>query len=495
MAQGTVPEDEDAAAEEGPVTTETLDEFQLENQVFALALKEPGAIEHFYANLPSEDVGLVHGNKGINQFYMALYTFYGQTGLDPVEPIAFKSWIESESDIHAMLGGKEGVDYFFDDLSKIKELSTPEAVTKILRLKADKRRQHDYAAELSAILEKKDMSEADKTQVRLLTAQIAAIEDKSSLDPFAEVMTGKDFAAMADVLWELPDFLPTPFPELNKCLGYNENGGICKGAVSAVLAPSGKGKSTFVKILANYWASLGKRVLVINYEEAKDHYSRIMMSQIVGKNVYLGQDMDPIEKKALTKQFVDKMNEWDENIMVLPSPKTSYYEDLENLLRAMAKTDKLPDAIIIDTINSMFMKKSSGGARWNQYEEMMVKLEKLAKDLGSAIVLTAQENTNRMKENRDTIKQSDTGGGITIVQKCVVTMHIVPVTVADTTDLEDLVDIQIPKNRITGTSFSHNPPRLKYNDDSKSFENYDLISDEAYSESDYIDVPGGYSTL
>lgn len=477
------------------MTTETVESFQLENQVFALALKEPGAIEHFYANLPSEDVGLVHGNKGINQFYMALYSFYDQTGLDPVDPVAFKAWIESESDIYSMLGGKDGVDFFFNDLASIKELSTPEAVTTLLRIKADKKRQNQYAAELTDLLNKKDATEADKIQIRLLTAQIQAITDKSSLDPFAEVMTGKDFAAMAEALWELPDFLPTPFPELNKCLGYNENGGICKGAVSAVLAPSGKGKSTFVKVLANYWASLGKRVLVINYEEAKDHYSRVLMSQVVGKNVYLGQEMPEDEKKRLTKMFRDTMEQWDDNIMVLPSPKTSYYEDLEALLRSMAKTDKLPDAIIIDTINSMFLKKASGGARWNQYEEMMVKLEKLAKDLGSAIILTAQENTNRMKENRDTVKQSDTGGAITIVQKCVVTMHIVPVVLAEAEDLDDLVDIQIPKNRITGTSFSHNPPRLKYNDDNKSFENYDILSDEMYEDSDYVTMAGGYSTL
>jgi replicative DNA helicase len=189
------------------------------------------------------------------------------------------------------------------------------------------------------------------------------------------------------------------------------------------------------------------------------------------------------------------MNQWDDKLMVLQDPETAYYEDLESWLRSVGKTDKVLDAIVIDTIQSMFMKKSAGGARWNQFEEMMVRMEKLAKDLGPAIVLTAQENTNRMKEGRDTVKQSDTGGSIAIVQKCSVTMHVVPKTMADTVDIEDLVEIQIPKNRITGTSFSHNPPTLKYNDDTKSFENYDLMSDDAYDESEYLDMPGGFSSL
>ncbi len=467
----------------------------LEMQVFAQALREPGAISYFYENLPTEDVGLVHGNKGVNQFYAALYSFYDRTGLDPIEPIAFKSWIESESDIHMLMGGNEGVGYFFDELDKVKELSNPEATTKILKLKADKRRQQDYVAELTKLMDKKDTTEADKIQVRLLTAQIQAIDDKSSVDPFSKVMTGRDFAAMAESLWDLPDFLPTPYPELNKCLGYTELGGVCKGALTAILAPSGKGKSTFAKGLANHWASLGYRVLYINFEEAESHWSRILMTQVTGVNAYLADEFNEGTKEKAIAKFKKVMDEWDDRLMVLQDPETAYYEDLETWLRSIAKTDKVPDAIIIDTIQSMFMKKSVGGARWNQYEEMMVRMEKLAKDMGSAIVLTAQENTNRMKEKREQVLQSDTGGSIAIVQKCSVTMHVVPKTMADTVDIEDLVEIQIPKNRITGTSFSHDPPTLKYNDDTKSFENYDLVDDEMYDESEYMDMPGGLPTI
>lgn len=476
--------------------TPTLDSLQLEMQVFAQAIREPGAMPYFYDNLPSEDVGLVHGNRGANQFYIALESFYDKTGLDPVEPIAFKAWIESESEIHDLLGGAEGVDYFFGELDKVKNLSTPEATTKILKLRADKRRQGEYAAELSKLLDKRDQTNADKTQIRLLTAQIQAIEDKTNVDPFAGLLTGKDFAEMADSIWDTPDFLPTPFPELNKLLGYDEYGGVVKGGVSAISAPSGKGKSTFTKMLANYWVAQGETVLVMNYEETKDHYTKMMASQVTGVNIYDARRFTEVEKKELSDRFREEMIEWDDRVMVHPSPPTSYYEDLEKFLYDLVKTGKRLDAVIIDTINSLFMKKSSGGARWNQYEEMMVRLEKLAKELGAAIIITAQENTNRMKENREAVKQSDMGGGITIVQKCVVVMHLVPVTIADTIDEDDLMEVQISKNRVAGVSGSQNPPKLRYNDESKSFEPYDLVSDEMYDGSErYVDLPGDSFTL
>lgn len=623
------------------------EDLTMEMQVFALSLKEEGAITHFVENLDPEDVGVVHGNAGVNQFYIAMSTFYDKTGLDPIDPIAFRGWLKDESDIFTMLGGEPGVEFFFGELDKIKNLSKPEAVSSVLKLKADKRRQSTYLTELSTLLEKKDKSEADTTRIKLLTSMIQTIEEGSTKDPFAKLMTGEDFANRADDLWNLPDVLPTPYPDLNKALGYSEGGGVPKGAITVILAQSGQGKalaldtpiptpngwttmgdlepgdvvydengqpcnvkqvspvytdhpcfkvlfsdgseiiadgghlwnvhparggvvresvtstittsdlyyyrnetldpavvhavprvitpdgeevgpryvdrvrvapvvpvkcisvdsesnlflagkdmipthnSTFAKCLSNHWADSGHRVLYVNYEETEDHWARILMTQVTGRNAYMGQTMSELEIKHTTELFKDRMREWGDNLMVLQDPETAYFEDLESWLRQMQGSDRVPDAIVIDTIQSMFLKSSSGGARWNQYEEMMVRLEKLGKDLGSAIVLTAQENTNRLKEGRSVIKASDTGGSIAIVQKASVTMHLVGRESVDDTAEEGLIDIQIPKNRITGQSFSHRPPTIRYNDDKKTFEAYGYVSSDEYHDSEFFELPGG----
>lgn len=460
----------------------------LEYNLFALAFKTPGAIGHFTQTLPTEDVGLVDGNAGLNQFYMALCDFYDKTGCDPIDPVAFKSWLAVETDIEAALGGSDGVDAFMQVINNV-ELSTPEAVSGVLRNRANRKRQFQYVEELQVLLAKKDQTAAEKTRVKLLSTMINVIMDETGQDPLSSVFTGSDLAALADSLWDLPDFLPTQYPALNKALGYTEKGGIVKGAVTGILAPSGQGKSTFAKDLTRFWLEQGYSVLYINYEEVASHWNRILMTQITGKNVYLGEEMDPLEKRQATELFREKMLSWGDRIMVQHDPETAYFEDLEQWLRSLVnKTDTAPDAIVIDTIQSMFLKSAAGKPRWGQFEEMMVRLEKLAKDLGSATVITAQENTNRMKEKRDVVMQSDTGGSIAIVQKCTVTIHLVGVkNNSDISEDESIVEIQIPKNRITGTSFSHNPPKLRYDDATKSFYPYDLEDDPAYHEGQYMD--------
>jgi len=49
------------------------------------------------------------------------------------------------------------------------------------------------------------------------------------------------------------------------------------------------------------------------------------------------------------------------------------------------------------------------------------------------------------------------------------------------------MQVQIPKNRITGTAFASNPPIIKYIDEIKSYVPYDIsVEDDRYN-IDYVD--------
>lgn len=460
---------------------ERSEEVPLEYQVFTLCFSEPGAISHFVQTIPTEDIGLPDGNVGLNEFYMALCEFYNKTGIDPVDPMLFKSWLQDETDIAAALGGVDGVDAFLDVLRHV-ETTHPAQTASYVRYRADQKRQKQYAEELNELLARKDLTSAEKARIGLLATQIRTIAEQSGIDPYANVVTAKDIAELADTLWELPDFLQTPFPSLNKALGYTEKGGVVKGALTGILASSGGGKSTMAKVLTNYWVEQGHRVLYVNYEEVSSHWNRVLMTQVTGKNVYMGDEITESDRKAATAAFREKMDEWGDRLVVKHDPDTVYWEDLEQWLRSMIQTGMpLPDAVVIDTIQSMFLKSAGGRPRWGQFEEIMVRLEKLAKDMGSAFIITVQENTNRMKEKRDVVMQSDTGGSIAIVQKCSVTIHVVSVKSREYEEEEEtLCELQVPKNRITGQSFSHNPPIVRYNDNNKMFEPYELVEDERY---------------
>ena len=122
------------------MTNEILNETSdtpIEYQIFALALREPGAIQTFAKDLPDDIVGINHGQKGIHEFYLALLAYYNATNLPIVDPVGFKSWLETETDIKEGLGGNAGVSVMMDLLLSL-ELSTADSVIQLISIKLTK---------------------------------------------------------------------------------------------------------------------------------------------------------------------------------------------------------------------------------------------------------------------------------------------------------------------------------------------------------------------
>jgi replicative DNA helicase len=457
----------------------------IEYQVFALSLRQEGAITHFADNLPEDIVGINHGQKGIHEFYLALLAYRTATQLEIVDPVGFKDWLGSETDIREALGGTAGVDIMMDVLLSL-DLSTVDSVVQLIKHKANKKKQIDYLHELQVILNQKGVkSDKDLARISLITSEIRELENQLNYDPLEKLTTAIDISNRAESLLDIPSFVPTQFKSLNRAMGYTDDGGFYKGAVHAVIAASGKGKSTFAKCLANNWVENGHTVLYVNFEEAVGHWERILMTQIIGKNVYAeAERWTPSEREKYLGIFREKLAKWGNRLMVRHDPETPYFEDLERWLRDIIDYAETPEIVIIDTIQSMFTKGGKGKPRWGEFEEMMVKLEKLARDMNCVLIITAQENSNRMKEKREVVQQSDTGGSLAIQQKCAVTIFITEKKLISGDDSEDenIMQLQIPKNRITGSSFVYNPPLVKYVDSRKAYEEYEPVNQEDYDD-------------
>jgi len=424
--------------------------------------------------------------------------YYRATQLDIVDTIAFKSWLKTETDIYDALGGPVGVDSMFSVLVNL-DLSNSESVLKLIEHKANKRRQIDYLQELQMLITQKgNKSDEDVERISLLTAKIRELENQISYNPLDNVTTAKDISGRAEDLLVIPDFMSTQFKSLNRAMGYTDKGGFFKGAVHAIIAPSGKGKSTFAKCLVNHWVDSGYSILYINFEEAKAHWERVLMTQVIEKNIYAeASNWSSEEKKKYVQIFKDRLNKWGERFMVRHDPDTPYFEDLERWLRdLMGHNNKVPDVIVIDTIQSMFTRGGKGKPRWGEFEEMMVRLEKLARDMNCVLIITAQENSNRMKEKRELVQQSDTGGSLSIQQKCAVTIFITDKKLISGDESEDeyVMQLQIPKNRITGSTFVYDPPLVRYNDSKKTYEEYESVQETDYKENNRInDLFGDFS--
>lgn len=468
--------------------TEAEEATPVEYTVFGLAFRQAGAITYFAENIQPEHIGALQSHTGLREFYVSLLAFHRETQLDPIDPIAYQCWLEQDAEVATALGGAPGVKVFVDHVCEV-DLPSQESVAAILKYRANKRRQLDALQELHLLLTKRShKSDNDVARITFLTDQIRALEHEVGYNPWDGVTTGEDIAERAKDLWELPDFLPTQYPSLNQALGYDvETGGFVRGAIHAIIAPSGHGKSTFAKCLMNHWLEQGKSVVFVNFEEAENHWERILMTQVTGQNIYDSGALTQQEKDDLTEVFKMKMAEWGKRF-VRHEPNTCYFEDLETWLRdILGHNENLPEVVIIDTIQSMFTKGAGGKPRWAQYEEMMVRLEKLAKDMHCVMILTAQENTNRMKERREVVQQSDTGGSIAIEQKCSITIHLTQKRLAnqDDTLAEEIMQLQIPKNRITGNRFTNDPPLIRYHDATKTYLPHDIVGGNDYVDYDY----------
>lgn len=461
-----------------------------EFQILHLAMCEQGAIKRFVQDVNPQDIGLIHGQSGIYEVYRSMIDYHTKTNLDIIDPIAFKSWLHTETDIFDALGGSDGVDKFVDHLLSIDACSIDAAV-ELVKFRGKKRRQLDKAQELLQIIAKKsDHSIDDLDKIQSITEQIKELQTDLKCDPLDLVTTSYDIIDHIDELWQIPPFLPTQFKTLNAAMGYSQDkGGFLRGGVHAVIAISGQGKSVFSRSLCNHWLESGYRILYINFEEPRDHWERTLMTQVTEVNVYeQAEKLTSVEMSKLSEKFKEKLNQWGDRLMVRHDPDSLFFEDLDKWLRDIIGSDRKPDVVVIDTIQSMFT-KSGGKARWGEFEQIMVRLEQLAKDMDSVFIITSQQNNNALKEKREEINQSDVGGGVTIAQKATITLFLTPLksTTGDETLSETLMQVQMPKNRITGTAFKSSPPVIKYVDSIKSYVPYDLAEDENYTK-EYVDL-------
>ncbi len=463
-------------------------ELPLEYQLFALSFQEEGAIVSFAEELPVHEVCAIDENAGIKEFYQALLDYHNLTEQPIVEPIAFRSWLETSRDTYTAIDAFIGIDTFMDTVMSI-ETSSSKDVIAVLKDRHKTRKQLNFIQELQSIFQSKDhKTDADFDKIDKLTAQIAELQQRVDYNPLAKVKFATDIVDSIDDMFVIPPFLSTPFETLNCALGYTSDGGMFRGAVHAIVATSGKGKSTLAKTLANHWLDDGYSVLFINYEEAEGHWNRVLLSQILKENVYKQADDWTAEEKAERKSiFKHKMDEWGERLMVRHDPDSCYFSDLERWFKDLIGNNITPDVVIIDTIQSML--GDGKGPRWGDYELMMIKLERLAKEMNAVFIITAQQNNEAVKENRQVAKQSDIGGSVAIVQKCSVIMVLT--SIADITKDEsidvNIMGVQILKNRITGLGFVHEPPMVKYVDDYKSYVDVEAIDNSIYDNGATLD--------
>lgn len=459
----------------------------IDYDVLATLLKDPEAAPVFHEIIIDGAVGKVNHAYGVYQLYQNAIKCYETTG--EVNFKIFEQWLQQFPELYDKIGGKEAYKELAGELELIAP-SNPVSLAKLVN--------NNFSRQVALLKVEglKQILSSDQATDEEIEAASAELQDKvRGVKKREEIhfRTALTIANEADELFDTVPFIPTQYKALNRALGYDKDiGGVMRGNIYSVVATSGRGKSSFVKSLCNNWLDNGLKVLFVNFEEARDHWERVLMTQVTGHNVYKSHERTSIELSKISNAFKAKMNEWGSRFMVRHDPDSLYFEDLEAWLRDLYdhQEQDRPDIVVIDTIQSLFT-KSGGKARWGEFEQIMVRLEKLAKDMNAVFLITAQQNSNSLRENRTDINQSDIAGGVTIVQKSSVVMVLMPMQTEIDLDsygsdgITPIMEIIIPKNRITGTQSNNNPPLVRYDDELKLYLDYDMSEALASVENSY----------
>jgi replicative DNA helicase len=288
-------------------------------------------------------------------------------------------------------------------------------------------------------------------------------------DPLVGVTSVDDLLLDLETIEEMPDFIPTRYPGLNRSIGYDPvRGGLVRGAVHSIIGAPGSGKSTFTISLLVGFLQAGKTVAYANYEIAKFIWDKFFFANCTGCNPFRIREYPEGFFTGSKENFQKLLESWRGRLFVKHSHDTLFYEDIENWVKDLCREVSV-DVLIVDTLQSLEVFGRKTNQRWQIYEYIMMRLERLAIEQNIAIIITGQENVNRMREGREEASMADTGGSISIEQKSAVVMHLI---IPQTEDV-DTVEIQITKNRVVGTSMTQRPVQFIYDDHYKGHREYE----------------------
>ena len=216
-------------------------------------------------------------------------------------------------------------------------------------------------------------------------------------------------------------------------------GGLAKGELGVILAPTGVGKSTFLTKIANHSFNLGYNVLQIFFEDNPKIIQR--------KHITLWTKIHPDELSNKKDEVMDKVREVQskmENRLVLkklPSDTLTILQ-IKNQIRKMIADGVKLDMVILDYIDCIVPDKNLGD-EWKSEGSVMRGFEAMCHEL-NLVGWTATQG-NRSSISSEVVTTDQMGGSIKKAQ----VGHVI-ISVAKTLQQKEmkLATIAITKSRI-----------------------------------------------
>jgi replicative DNA helicase len=257
------------------------------------------------------------------------------------------------------------------------------------------------------------------------------------------LQVGEREDGMSDVFFNLDDVLnedyrhpiPMGIPGIDRLL----KGGLAKGEIGVILAPTGVGKSTFLTKMSNHAYNLGYNVLQIFFEDNPKIIQR--------KHITLWTKVHPDELSIKKDEVMTKVQEVRDSmpnkliLKKLPSDTMTMLQ-IKNQIRKMIADGIKVDMILLDYIDCVVPDKNLGD-EWKSEGSVMRAFEAMCHEL-SLVGWTATQG-NRSSISSEVVTTDQMGGSIKKAQ----VGHVI-ISVAKTLQQKEmkLATIAITKSRI-----------------------------------------------
>jgi replicative DNA helicase len=338
----------------------------------------------------------------------------------------------------------------FDTLEQLtkSEISSPMAQKSILDMLEQVKNVSD---EGSIFVQEKALKFCKQQELQKVMTKAQSIIDKGDFESYDKLeemvrgalQVGETDKGTSDVFFNLDEVLNDDFrhPIPIGVAGIDNllKGGLAKGEIGVILAPTGVGKSTFTTKIANHAFNLGYNVLQIFFEDNPKIIQR--------KHFTLWTGVHPDDLSENREEVMNKVKQIQSSrknkliLKKLPSD-TVTMNQIKNQVRKMMAEGNRVDMIILDYIDCVVPDKVLGD-EWKSEGSVMRGFEAMCHELDIAGWTATQGNRNSISS--DVVTTDQMGGSIKKAQ----VGHVI-ITVAKSLQQKEmnLATIAITKSRI-----------------------------------------------
>ena len=216
--------------------------------------------------------------------------------------------------------------------------------------------------------------------------------------------TGDVFANLEVVL---DDDFRSPIPTGIKGIDNLLKGGLAKGEIGVILAPTGVGKTTILSKIANTAFNLGFNVIQIFFEDN--------VTNILRKHYTIWSGIAPDDQIERKEEVIEKVKEMESNskgklkLLKMPSDSVTISE-IKSKIRKLHSEGFVVDVLLIDYVDCISPERSTFGEEWKGEGSIMRSLESMTGEFNMAIWTATQGN--RESISSEVVTGDQMGGSI-----------------------------------------------------------------------------------